>query len=148
MKFNNIYSKVCRLINKEVILYGIFGVVTTILNIALYQMLMNIGFTYKFSNFITLVIVKLASYVVNKLFVFNSRTNNFIELCKEIFRFVVARGATMLIDYFGLIVLVEVYKFDKLICKYVVTIFIIVVNYFLGKRHVFKNSYVNSNIAQ
>ena len=45
----------------------------------------------------------------------------------------------MLIDYFGLIALVEICGFDKIISKIFLTVLVIVINYFVGKKHVFKS---------
>jgi len=129
--------KLKKIINHETIMYGIFGVFTTIINIGLYQILLYYGIQYSYSNLIALVITKITAYVVNKLFVFNSKTNNLLELLKELWRFVVSRGFTMLIDYFGLIFLVEVFELNKSTCKYIITIVVVIINYFLSKKHVF-----------
>ena len=85
-----------------------------------------------------MIVVKLAAYICNKNFVFQSRTGSWIELIKEFGRFVVARGATMLIDYFGLITLVEICSLDKVLSKVFLTVLVIIINYFIGKKHVFK----------
>ncbi|MCI8622564.1 MAG: GtrA family protein [Provencibacterium sp.] len=129
-----------KLINRETILYGIFGVMTTVLNIALFQILLFTGMDYRIANVITLLVTKLAAYVVNKLFVFRSRCENLSGLAKEFGRFVITRGATMLLDYFGLIILVELLGVNQRIGKYITTIGVIVINYFLGKKTVFKDS--------
>ena len=128
-----------KIINRETVLYGIFGVFTSLLNIALFQILLMLSVGYRTANFFTLVVVKLVAYICNKNFVFQSRTGNWIELAKEFGRFVIARSTTMLIDYFGLIVLVEICNFDKMISKIFLTILVIIINYFVGKKHVFKN---------
>lgn len=127
-----------KIINREFISYGIFGILTAILNIGLYQILICFSLNYKYANFITIIVTKVASYIVNKLFVYKSKTGNLMELFKEFWMFVVTRGFTMLIDYFGLIFLVDVLGYNETICKYVTAIVVIVINYFLGKKHVFK----------
>jgi len=128
-----------KMINRETVLYGIVGLGTSVLNVVLFQWLIIIGVNYKTANFWTLIIVKLLAYICNKKFVFCSKTANFLELLKEIGRFVVARGATMAIDYLGLIFMVEVLHIDKLISKCFITIGVIIINYFIGKKHVFKS---------
>lgn len=139
MKKKSLKNYLNKIFNKETILYGIFGVLTTVLNIGLYEVLIRFSINYKSANFVTLIVTKLAAYIVNKLFVFESKTENFSELCKEFGRYVVTRGATMLIDYFGLILLVDFLGYNKSICKYITTILVVVINYFLGKKHVFVN---------
>ncbi|QFJ56068.1 GtrA family protein [Pseudobutyrivibrio xylanivorans] len=131
-----IYKK---LVNKETGLYTIFGVLTSIQNVLMFDILLHFGMAYRIANIITLITVKLTAYICNKNFVFKSHCANFLELLKEFGRFVFWRGATMLLDYFGLIFLVEVVGAPKLIGKVVMTVFVIAVNYVTGKRHVFKN---------
>ena len=87
------------MINKETILYTVFGVATSILNVAMFHVLDLIGVEYKLANLLTLITVKLAAYICNKNFVFKSKCNNFMELLMEFGRFVFWRGATMIIDY-------------------------------------------------
>lgn len=137
MKKKTVKKYLNKIFNKETILYGIFGVLTTVLNIGLYEVLIKFSMNYKSANFITLIVTKFVAYIVNKLFVFESKTENFTELCKEFGRYVVTRGATMLIDYFGLILLVDFLGYNKSICKYITTIMVVIINYFLGKKHVF-----------
>ncbi|MGN0495211.1 MAG: GtrA family protein [Lachnospiraceae bacterium] len=128
-----------KFVNRETILYGIFGVGTSILNVVLFKVLLLTNMEYKVANLITIIVVKLAAYLCNKNFVFQSHCSNFLELLKEFGRFVVARGATALIDYFGVILLVELLDANKVISKIFVTVLVIVINYFVGKKHVFKN---------
>jgi len=129
-----------KLINRETILYGVFGILTSLLNYYLFKVLLYLNVDYRIANLVTLIVVKVAAYICNKNFVFRSHCESFWELCKEIFRFVFARGATALIDYFGLILLVELAHFDKLYSKIFVTVLVIVINYVIGKKHVFKAS--------
>ena len=128
-----------KFINRETILYGIFGVATSVLNVVMFHGLVLVGMEYKLANLLTLITVKLAAYICNKNFVFKSKCANFIELLKEFARFVFWRGATMILDYVGLILLVEVVHMPKLYGKIIVTVAVIVINYFTGKKHVFKN---------
>ena len=46
----------------------------------------------------------------------------------------------MLIDFFGLVILVDFFKFSKLPSKILITVLVIVLNYIIGKKHVFKDS--------
>lgn len=129
-----------KIVNRETILYGIVGVGTSVLNVTLFQLLLFFQMNYKIANFITLIIVKLAAYICNKNLVFQSKCNSWLELGAEFGRFVIFRGATMILDYVGLIVLVDFLHIDKLIGKCIVTVLVIIINYFTGKSHVFKNT--------
>ena len=128
-----------KLFNKETGLYTIFGVLTSVLNVVMFGLLVRLGMAYRVANIITLITVKLAAYLCNKNFVFKSHCANFLELLKEFGRFVFWRGATMILDYVGLIFLVEVVSLPKLVGKVIVTVLVIAINYVTGKRHVFKS---------
>lgn len=129
-----------KLINRETVLYAIFGVLTFFVGAIIYQVLLFFGVDYKISNIFSLVLGKLFAYVMNKLVVFKSRNKNFADFCKEFFRFVIARGATGLIDYFGVIIAVELLNWGKVISKYFFMVLVIILNYFFGKTVVFKDA--------
>ena len=141
-----------KLINRETVLYGVVGACTSILNVLLFQIFLFINMNYRHANIITLlivnlltlVIVKLAAYICNKNLVFQSHTENIRELLKEFGRFLIARGATMIIDYLGLIFMVEVLDIKAFISKCAVTLFVVILNYFIGKKHVFKSNAQNN----
>lgn len=128
-----------KIINRETVLYLIFGIITSVENILLFKFLLILDMNYQSANFITLIIVKLTAYICNKNFVFRSRTENLWGLIQEFGRFVVARGITMLLDYFGLILFVEVFGLEVFYSKCFFTVLVITINYFIGKKHVFKN---------
>jgi len=120
----------------ELLRYGFFGAATTVVNVAVYQLLLLI-LDYRLSNLLAVLLSKLFAYVTNKRFVFHSRCRNVPELLREMLRFFLARGATGLLDYFGLIVAVDVFHLDPVWSKYGLQILVIVLNYILGKKTVF-----------
>ncbi len=124
--------------NKEFISYGIGGVITTLLHILLFDVLLLFKIDYKIANIITLISIKTIAYFINKIFVFKSKCNNNKELSKEIFKYIFSRFITMIIDYFGLILLVEIFKVDALIGKIVILILVVLINYILCKKYVYK----------
>jgi len=93
---------------------------------------------YFVANLFSLLAGKVWGYFVNKRFVYRTKTQNVFDLVKEIFRYSFARGATGFIDYFGLIILVEIFYFDERISKYFLTSIVILLNYIFGKFIVFK----------
>lgn len=126
-------------IKKETVLYIIFGLATTAVNIISFQILYKYGLDYKIANLIALLLGKLFAYVTNKRFVFHSHCNSVKELCSEIIRFIFARGITGLIDYVGMIFAVELLHIPANIVKYILQVIIIILNYILSKKAVFKN---------
>ena len=120
----------------EVIRYVFFGVGTTVVNIAIYQSLLPF-MDYRVSNLIAILAAKIFAYVTNKLFVFRSKCGSLKELLLEMLRFILARGATGVFDYFGLMFAVDVLRQDRVWSKYVIQIIVIAMNYILGKKAVF-----------
>jgi putative flippase GtrA len=123
----------------EFIRYGFWGVVTSVLNVGVFQLALTLGLDYIMSNALALILTKAVAYLTSKFFVFHQKCSTRRELFIEIFRFIYTRGATMLLDFFGLMLMVEVLNADKLLSKCTVTVLVIIVNYFLGKFHVFRH---------
>ena len=120
----------------ELFRYGIIGAATTIVNIAIYQVLI-LFLDYRISNLTAILASKTFAYIANKHFVFYSHCNSRKELLQEMLRFILARGATGLLDFFGLIFAVDVLHFSKVWSKYVLQVLVIILNYVLGKKAVF-----------
>lgn len=133
-------SKIKDLINKhkEFIKYGFWGGVTTLLNLLLYWLLIKIGLDYTISNIITLIVIKTLCYFVNKIFVFKTKCKNKKDLSKEVIKYILSRLFTMALDYFGVILFVEAFRIDKIISKAIVLVLVVIINYFLCKKYVYK----------
>lgn len=137
-------TKIKELINKhkEFISYCFFGAVTTLLHILLFWLLDSF-MKYYIANIITLVTIKTLAYFLNKLFVFKTKCKDKKELTKEVFKYIFSRVFTMIIDYFGLILLVEVFSINELIGKVIVLVLVVIVNYILCKKYVYKKGEAN-----
>lgn len=118
--------------------YILWGGLSAILNVVLFRVLTIAGLEYRVSNIITLLIVRLFCFLTNKFFVFKTKSKNFISLLKEIVVFLFAKMITFCMDYFGLILLVEVLEIDLLICKIFTSVLVIICNYIFSKFFVFK----------
>lgn len=129
-----------KLINKETFAYAVCGVFTMALGIAVYQLLLYAGMYYQHANLISLIIGKLAAYLCNKIFVFKVFQKTFFGWLKEFGRFIIARGATFLIDYFGVIIAVELLGWDEVLSKYFFVVLVLILNYIFGKLIVFKKT--------
>ena len=125
---------------KEFIRYIIWGLITTLFHFLFYYLLNIIGLYYVIANVIAIITTKALAYICNKLFVFKSKCDNYKELLKEIFHFIISRGFTFLIDFFGLILLVDIIHIDKIISKIIILIIVVIINYILGKKYVYKKT--------
>lgn len=129
-----------KLMTKEVILYIVFGVFTTIVNIATFYVLTKYcHIEENVSNIIAIIIAVIFAYVTNRKLVFNSTATTAKQISIEIFKFFSARFFTMIVEFFGFMLLFNVLHIPDLISKTTVTIVVIILNFFLSKFFAFKN---------
>ena len=136
MKIKKIIIKIRN--DREFKAYIVWGVISSILNVVLFRLLTLTGLEYRIANIITLLAVRVFCYLTNKFFVFKTRTEGIIALLKEIVSFFLARMVTFFMDYFGVILLVEVVGIDSLISKIFIAVLVIICNYVFSKFFVFK----------
>lgn len=123
---------------KEILWYGFFGVLTTLINIVSFSLLDKAGVEVYFANFIAWVLSVLFAFITNKVFVFGSRSFSPKILFKEMFSFFFARVVSLGIDMGGMYLLLDVFKVKKILSKVVVNIIVIIANYIFSKLFVFK----------
>ncbi len=138
---------------KELVLYIIFGVLTTLVNFASFKIFnMILGEeNYLVSNVIAWFISVIFAYVTNKIFVFESRSWNVKVIGKEIISFFAARVFSFAVEEFGLYALVDLLGFDKysvdvfgfmlggkMISKILLAVIVVILNYFFSKLVVFR----------
>ncbi len=139
--------------NKEVISYLIFGVLTTIVNIVVSYILK--AFLYLDENIastIGIICSILFAYFTNRKWVFESHANTVKEKLIEFAKFILGRSFTMVIEIVGVFLLVDVlHSFYNifndniafLINKCIITIIVIVLNFFISKFFTFKDNSKN-----
>lgn len=123
---------------REMTQYVIWGVLSAVLNVGLFQILILGSVDYRIANLITIIVVKIFCYVTNKFFVFRTPYEGLKVLLKEMLAFIFARGVTSILDYVGVLVLVELFKCQEMFSKCVMAVVVVVVNYIFSKFFVFK----------
>lgn len=124
---------------KEILMYLIFGVLTTVVNIVSYFLLARIlHIDTVVSTVIALILSILFAYITNKIFVFESKTNTAKELLKEIISFFGCRAFTGILDVAFMYITVEVFNLNDMIMKIISNIVVIIVNYIFSKLIIFK----------
>ena len=113
-----------------------WGVMTVLLNYFSYLLLKQF-LAYQIANLCSIIITKVFAYCTNKKFVFRTKTN-FKEQLSEIFRYILGRGLTGIVDFVGLIILVNALSMDDRIGKMIMIVITTALNYILGKIFVFK----------
>ena len=124
---------------KGLILYGIFGVLTTIINIATYAVCYRvIGIANVPSDIIAWVVGVAFAFITNKLYVFGSKSMDMKTLFPELVKFVAARLATGVLDVIIMYIGVDVMHGPDVILKVASNVIVIILNYVLSKLVVFK----------
>ena len=123
---------------RRIVRYAFAGLTTTLVNLGAFHLFRALGIEYFIGNLIAILLSKAYAYLINKHYVFRSRRESKSGLYREMLAFICARGFTGLVDYFGLIVMVEVFGLPVTWSKYALTVLVIVLNYVLSNLVVFK----------
>ena len=111
-------EKLKKLLKRETVLYIIFGVATTVVNYVVFHLLYNVLWHQRNSltaNAAAFVAAVIFAFVVNKLFVFESRSWNADTLKREIPSFLAARIGSFGIEEAGLFLAEKVLKLGGII---------------------------------
>ncbi|MFI3324887.1 MAG: GtrA family protein [Clostridia bacterium] len=125
--------------HKSLLLYAIFGVLTTIINLLCYQ----ICYAYlQISNIPSVVISWIVSvlfaYFTNRSIVFNSQNFDKKSIVKELISFFGCRLATGFLDVVIMFLTVDILQFNSLLMKLLSNVLVIIINYIASKLFIFK----------
>ncbi len=151
---------------KEIIMYIIFGVLTTLVNWVVYTVLIKIfggaaesetvmfalfgkDITMKIfyifiANFVAWVAGVVFAFVTNKIWVFESKSWRFGLVMKELWLFVAARLLTGVLEWFGVPALVAagldqpLFGIDGFLAKVIVSVIVVILNYVFSKLIIFR----------
>ena len=137
---------------KELVLYVLFGGLTTLVNFFVFWMLNKaIGEkAYLANNVVAWFAAVIFAYVTNKLWVFDSESWAFKVVIKEISEFFLARVFSLAVEEGGLWLFIEKMGFDrfsfsslgfeltgKLIAKIILAVIVVILNYIFSKFIIF-----------
>ena len=133
--FEKIYKK-----NKEVLLYLLFGGLTTIVSIGTFAWF-NVGMHMNelIANVISWVFAVIFAYVTNKIWVFQSETSGLGAVLKEIAKFFGGRLATLGVEELILFVFISLLHGNSMIVKLIAQVVIVILYYIISKIFVFEN---------
>lgn len=128
---------------KSLISYGIFGVLTTMINICVYQLFYEqIGWSNVGSNVVAWILSVLFAFVTNKIWVFESKSLEIKVLLFEIVSFFGCRLATGVLDLAIMYVAVDKLSFNSLAMKCISNVIVIIANYVASKLIIFNKKEV------
>lgn len=125
---------------KEIINYLIFGGLSTIVNFVSYLIAAKVfGIDEVISSGISWLCAVLFAYITNKLFVFESKTENIKAVLIEMVSFFLARIVSgILCDVGTFALMVKVFNINDVFAKIVTQIMVVIVNYIFSKLIIFK----------
>ena len=129
--------------NKEILMYLLFGVLTTVVNIVVYYLCNDVvHMNYLVANAIAWLLSVLFAYVTNRKFVFESNNASWFSEC---LKFMASRVSTGVIDMVVMWVLVTLLSLNSMVSKVLSNVLVIVLNYVFSKLFVFKKVRENGN---
>ena len=148
-------DKIKKILNRETVLYIIFGVATTAVNYVVFYLLYNVLWNQSHSlaaNAAAFVAAVIFAFVVNKLFVFESKSWSADTLKREIPSFLAARIGSFGIEEAGLFLCEKVLKLGGVIAitlggvaldwitvaKVALAFVVVALNYVFCKLFIFK----------
>lgn len=143
---------------KEIVLYLIFGVLTTLVNLGVFWLfdLMLGKNLYLVSNIIAWIVAVVFAFVTNKPIVFKSYDWSIKTIAKEGSEFLGARIFSFGVEELGLWILVDLLKMKNIvwnifsfsisgtfIAKVVLAVIVVILNYFFSKFIIFAKKKTN-----
>lgn len=137
---NTMMQKIKSFIHSELFKYCIVGGTTTLVDLAVFYLLCEVGgMNATLSNVISISVSIAYAYVANKLFVFQTHCPDLSALMGEIGRFVSGRLGTMALEIGMVFVLCDLFGMDGFAGKLTTQVVIFVSNYMLSKFWAFKS---------
>lgn len=148
-------NKLKKLLNRETILYILFGVATTVVNYVVFHLLYNVLWHQRsslYANAAAFVAAVIFAFVVNKMFVFESKSWSLDALKREIPSFLAGRIGSFGIEELGLFLCEKVLNLGGVIAftiagtaldwitivKVALSFIVVILNYIFCKLFVFK----------
>ena len=137
--------------HKELILYGVYGVLTTLVTWLSYMGFVNIGFELNVCNILSWVCGVTFAFITNKWFVFESRSLAIGKIFKELILFIGSRIFTGIIAWILFPILLwigmdqSILGTEGFLAKIVVSVIEIALNWVLSKYIIFKKDENNQN---
>ena len=125
--------------HKEVITYLVFGVLTTLVNYAVYLPLYNwMHLSATISNVVAWIAAVVFAFLTNKPFVFASHDWSAKTLLPELTKFIGCRIGSGVVETLILFVTVDMLRWDGNLWKLLTGVIVVILNYVGSKLLVFR----------
>lgn len=125
--------------SREMILYLIFGVLTTLINIVVFDRCYNgLFWPWQAANSLAWILAVLFAFLTNKLFVFESKSFAAKIFWMEFFSFFAARLLSLGVDMLCMWLLLDLAHWNGLLAKIADNVIVVIINYVLSKLVIFR----------
>ena len=135
-------NKIMELVKKHwaIVTYLFFGVLTTVVNYAVYLPCYNLlGLSATISNIIAWVVAVAFAYLTNKPWVFKSHDWSMKVVLPELSKFVACRVGSGVLETGMIFVFVDLMGINGNVFKLITSVLVVILNYIGSKLLVFKN---------
>lgn len=131
---------------KGLILYAVFGVLTTAVNMGSYYICFNVaGIPNVPATVIAWLLAVLFAFITNKIWVFDSKSFDKKTLFHELWTFFACRIATGVLDVGIMYFAVDLLNMNSTLWKLISNILVIIINYVFSKLVIFKKAKDDKN---
>ena len=135
-------NKIMELVKKhwDIVTYLFFGVLTTVVNYAVYLPCYNLlGLSATISNIIAWVVAVAFAYLTNKPWVFKSHDWSMKVVLPELSKFVACRVGSGVLETGMIFVFVDLMGINGNVFKLITSVLVVILNYIGSKLLVFRN---------
>lgn len=135
-------NKIMEIVKKhwDIVTYLFFGVLTTVVNYAVYLPCYNLlGLSATISNIIAWVVAVAFAYLTNKPWVFKSHDWSMKVVLPELSKFVACRVGSGVLETGMIFVFVDLMGINGNVFKLITSVLVVILNYIGSKLLVFKN---------
>ena len=123
---------------KQFVLYGIFGVLTTLINIVVYWLVRKFDIAIVTSTVIAWLAAVFFAYWSNRKFVFESTNTSLVAIFFEALYFFACRIATGVFDVVFMYIFADFLGLNEFIVKVTSNVIVVILNYVASKLFIFK----------
>ena len=124
---------------KEIFLYILFGVLTTIVSISLFYLFHRIwNWNEHISNILSWICAVLFAFFTNRIWVFEQSTQGFLSFIRQMTSFFGGRLFTLGLEEGIILIFITMLHYNSMLVKTTAQIIVIVANYFISKLVVFR----------
>lgn len=129
-----------KILTKEVILYIVFGIFTTVVNLASFYVMNSIlNWNENIANFIAILSAVIFAYITNKDLVFHANAKGLKARIQQFCKFMLGRAFTMVVEFVGGFLLFNL-PIPNIVTKAGLTVIVIILNFFISKFFAFKHN--------